>query len=72
MDNETPKTVTGSKLVITAILFIGLGLLLNSLLTYNQVTGTHTTIEGRVEVGGMRYSNSLKTRLNKSKFCLTQ
>lgn len=51
MDNETPKTVTGSKLVITVILFIGLGLILNSLLTSNQVTGTHTTIEGRAEVG---------------------
>lgn len=51
MEDEAPKNITLNKLIITIIIFVGIGLFLNTFLSYNQNAATQTTLGNRAEVG---------------------
>lgn len=50
-DEEPKKAVTANKLVISLLLFVGLGFLLTTFVNYSQTTTTQQALERRAAVG---------------------
>lgn len=51
MDEESPKNFTINKFVIAIVLFIGLGFVITTTLSYYQGTSTQSVLEQRATVG---------------------
>lgn len=51
MTEETKGGFTANKLVFALVLFIALGFLFNTALTYTQASNTQETLESRAQVG---------------------